>query len=375
MSILKPHHIVHVLYRFAAGGLENVIVQLINGLPHDQFRHTVVALTTLDPAFMQRIQRQDVDFIALNKQPGQPFKLYPAMYRLLKRIQPDVFHSCNIAALEFAPVAAWAGVRLRVHAEHGWDVADPDGSNRKYQVLRRLYQRFVHDFVVVSDQLKSYLLDVIGIEPDRVQCIPNGVDTKVFMPTDDGGHRPAGYPFEKGAHWVVGTVGRLEPIKNQTLLAQAFVRLVDSQAPEVDRLRLAVVGAGPLKQDIQRILSNAGMADRLWLPGSRGDIAHVLRSMDCFVLPSLAEGTSCTLQEAMATALPIVATDVGGNADLLQGGRLGRLVPSSDAAALCDALREAYIHPQVNHAARQAVLMNHGLDVVLSRYQALFSRG
>jgi hypothetical protein len=169
---LHQKHIVHLVYRFAAGGLENVIVQLINGLPHAQFKHTVVAITTADASFSQRITRQDVQIIALNKPPGQPFRMYPAMYRLLRQLRPDVFHSCNIAALEFAPVAALAGVPLRIHAKHGWDIADPDGNNRRYQLLRKLYQYFVHQFVAVSEQLHSYLLHRIGVPDHRGHLIP-----------------------------------------------------------------------------------------------------------------------------------------------------------------------------------------------------------
>ena len=103
----RPRHIVHLIYRFAAGGLENVIVQLVNGLPRESFRHTIVALTTVDPSFVQRIERDDVEIIAMAKPPGQPFRLYPKMYALFNRLRPDVLHSCNLAALEFQPVA-WA---------------------------------------------------------------------------------------------------------------------------------------------------------------------------------------------------------------------------------------------------------------------------
>eukprot|EP01136_Pigoraptor_vietnamica_P046006 Opistho-1_new@24712 len=218
-----PRHIVHLLYRFAAGGLENVVVQLINGLPQGEFRHTVVALTTIDAEFAKRIERQDVEFIAMNKPPGQPFKLYPAMYRLLKRLRPDVLHSCNIAALEFTPVAAWVGVPLRVHAEHGWDVADPDGSNKRYQLLRRIYQRFVSRFVAVSVQLRDYLVERVGVPAGRVELIANGVDTAHFRPAGVDEPLPEGFPFDPARHWIVGSVGRFEPIKNPQPMYSALI--------------------------------------------------------------------------------------------------------------------------------------------------------
>ena len=371
-----PRHIVHVVYSFAAGGLENVIVQLVNNLPASKFTHTVVALTTVDQAFSQRITRADVQVIALHKPPGQPFRTYPAMFRLLRQLQPDVFHSCNIAALEFAPVAALAGVPLRIHAEHGWDVADPDGSNRHYQRLRKFYQRFVHQYVAVSEQLQNYLLQRIGLHASRVHLIPNGVDTDRFRPWRQADNPPPGYPFNKLDHWVVGTVGRLETIKNQSLLAHAFVQLVQNQAAGTERLRLAIVGAGPLAGEVHQILDQAGMQDRLWLPGTRADVPEVLRALDCFVLPSLSEGTSCTLQEAMASGLPLIATAVGGNPQVLGHGQRGQLVPSGDTGALAQAIAHVWQqHPSVPDpaAARTVAIQHFGLDAMLARYRQLFS--
>lgn len=377
MGATPQRHIVHLLYRFAAGGLENVVVQLVNGLDHSKFRHTVVALTTVDADFASRILRKDVQFIALNKAPGQPFKMYPAIYRLLRKLQPDVFHSCNLAALEFAPVAAAAGVPLRIHAEHGWDVADPDGSNRKYQLLRKVYQRFVHRFVVVSKQLQDYLLLRIGVPAARVQLIPNGVDTRIFRPRVEQDKVPEGFPFNRTKHFVIGTVGRLERIKNQALLASAFVALVQAKPAGAESLRLAIVGAGPLAEEVRQILRDADLEERLWLPGVRSDVADVLRSLDCFVLPSLSEGTSCTLQEAMACGVTLLATDVGGNRQVLADGTLGTLVPSQNVRSMKDALEQIWLNSNSLYLSPSDgpayVQRNFALDSILSRYQALFT--
>ena len=370
----QPCHVVHLLYRFAAGGLENVLVQLVNGLPRERFRHTIVALTEADASFASRIQRSDVEIISLHKQPGQPFRLYPKMYRLLRQLRPDVLHTCNIAALEFMPVAALAGVPRRIHAEHGWDIADPDGSNRRYRLLRRIYKPFVHAWIAVSTQLHNYLHTAIDVPSGRLHLIANGVDTTRFRPRHDAEPIPHDFPFTRPGHYVIGSVGRLEPIKNPLLLVDAFIRL--AALPEHASVRLAIVGDGPLRDQILLRMQQAGFADRLWLPGSRADIAEILRSFDCFVLPSLAEGTSCTLQEAMASGLTILATDVGGNAALLEQGRLGQLVPSADVAAMQLALSSLCSATEASAKglqARELVVRQYGLDTMLQRYAHLFS--
>ena len=337
-----PIHVLHSMYRMSTGGMENVVVQLINHLPRDRFRHSIMAITEVDPVFVKRIDRQDVNIVELHKPPGQPYQSYPRAYRILRDLRPDVFHSCNLAALEFVPVAFAARVPRRVHVEHGWDISDPDGSNRRYQIIRRLCKPFVSAFVAVSPQLHAYLKNSIGVASHRLQLVPNGVDTQVFRPRLPADAPPPGFPFRRPDHWVVGTVGRLARIKNQTLLAEAFVRLKRSGVPQAARLRLAIVGEGELAPAIRAILAAAGLEDLLWMPGTRGDIAAILRAMDCFVLPSIAEGTSCTLQEAMATAMAIVATDAGGNRDLLGDGRFGQIVSVGDAAALASAIAVAF---------------------------------
>ncbi len=382
----RPRHIVHLVYRFAAGGLENVVVQLINHLPYDEFQHSVVAIAGFDEVFAARIERPDVQVFSLDKGPGQPFKLYPRMFKLFRLLRPDVLHSCNLAAMEFVPMAALAGVPRRVHVEHGWDVGDLGGGNAHYNLLRKIYKPFVHEFVAVAEPLHAYLLDKIGVPPEHLQLIPNGVDTRQFRPWQAGDALPAGWPFERGVDWVVGYVGRLVEVKNPLLLVDAFVALAQCGAPGTERMRLAMIGAGPLDAAVRQRMQDAGLIDRLWLPGVRSDVAEIFRALDCFVLPSLFEATSCTLQEAMATGLKMVATNVGGNAALLQGGRCGTLVPSEDAAALAAAILTHYASAAANPhaaskppaahnqptAAMEVIARQYGLDAVVARYRRLF---
>lgn len=368
-------HVAHLLYRFDTGGLENVVVQLINGLPHSEFRHTVIVITTAAPEFVKRLERPDFDVICLNKPPGQPFWLFPKVYLLLRKLKPDVLHSCNVAALEFVPVAALAGVPLRIHAEHGWDMGELGAKATHYRRLRKFYKRFVHQFIAVSQPLHDYLQNDVGVASSHLHLIPNGVDTAVFRPATATDTSPEGFPFTRGQHWVIGMVGRMVPIKNPLMLVDAFISLVQSKAPGTQHMRLAMVGDGPLLQDIGQRMQDAGLQDHLWLPGARAYIATILRATQCFVLPSLSEGTSCTLQEAMATGLPIVATQVGGNADLLEGGRCGSLVPSGDVAALAAAVMQHYTagHPSAQaEAARQSVQQRYGLPSIMGRYRQLF---
>ena len=155
MPVDRRPHVVHLMYRFDTGGLENGVVNLINHMPADAFRHTVVALTEVTD-FRHRILRTDVEFVALHKPPGHGVWQYPKLYNLFRRLRPQIVHSRNLAALE-VQVPAWAaGVPVRIHGEHGRDVGDLDGSNVTYQRVRRFYRPFVHHYVALSRDLASF---------------------------------------------------------------------------------------------------------------------------------------------------------------------------------------------------------------------------
>ena len=368
--------IVHVVYSFSVGGLENVIVQLINQLPADRFEHVVLSLTTIGD-FKNRIAQQGVRFIELHKPPGHAVALYPKIYQLLRVIKPDVVHSCNLAALEIVPLCWLARVPLRIHAEHGWDTHDPQGKSTRYQRLRRAYKPFVSHYVAVSKDLDDYLERAIGVPQFRRSLITNGVDTQAFLPAQGAPSAVPGCPFVLGENWLLGTVGRLQSVKNQPLLVRAFVRLLQDHPEAAIRMRLVVVGEGPLRAEIETLLADANVSHLAWLAGARDDVADVLRMLNCFVLPSQAEGTSCTLQEAMACGLPVVATAVGGTPDLLKHGESGFLVDSDDEAAMANAIWALYTDKaktlRLAQTARDWALQNFGLDAMVHSYESLFS--
>lgn len=367
--------VLHLVYRFDTGGLENGVVNLINH--GTRYRHAVVALTEVAPAFARRIRRDDVRFAGLHKPPGHGAKLYPALVRLFRDWQPAVVHSRNLAAMECQVAAWWAGVPGRVHGEHGRDVDDPDGTRRRYQWMRRAYRPFVHEYVALSLDLAGYLRDKVGIPPERLHHICNGVDSVRFAPTPGGQRAPlAGSPFEDPGLFVVGTVGRMARIKAQTFLVDGFIAALRRAPGLADRLRLALVGDGELREPCRQRLEAAGFGGLAWLAGERADVPDVMRGLDCFVLPSQAEGISNTILEAMASGLPVLATAVGGNPELVQPGETGALVGFGDAEALGEQLVRWASDPalarRLGQAGRARVEQTFSLSAMVRRYEALY---
>lgn len=368
----------HVLHRLDTGGLENGVVNLINRMPPSAFRHMVVALTEVTD-FRRRITRPGVPCIALHKPPGHGWNLYPRFWRLLREHRPAIVHTRNLAALEMQ-VPSWAArVPGRIHGEHGRDMSDLDGSNPRFQRIRRLYAPFVQRHVALSQDLRHYLLEQVGLRPQRVVQIYNGVDTARFRPRGPDDALPEGLPFVPGQGLcVLGTVGRMQAVKNQLLLARAFVRALQAEPALQQRLRLVLVGEGPQRQPAAELLAAAGLAHLCWLPGERSDVPALMRCLDVFVLPSLAEGISNTILEAMACGLPVVATRVGGNAELVDDGRTGLVVPSDDEAAMAASLVRLATEPPLaalmGQAARAEVEHRFSLDAMVRAYQGLYER-
>lgn len=367
--------VVHVVYRFDTGGLENGVVNLINHMPPAAYRHAVVALTEVVPAFAQRVRRDDVRYVSLHKGPGHGVKLYPRLARLFRELRPAIVHTRNLAALECQVPAWWSGVPVRIHGEHGRDVDDPDGSVRRYQWLRRVYRPFVGHYIALSGDLAGYLQRHVGVPQARLTQIINGVDVDRFAP----GRRPlADSPFAAPGLFVAGTVGRMQTVKAQPLLAQAFVRALQLAPALRARMRLVMAGDGPLRVQAQAVLAEGGVSDLAWLPGERRDVQDVMRGFDLFVLPSLAEGISNTILEAMASGLPVLATRVGGNAELVDEGRTGTLVPPGDVEALAQALVAMAGAPAqsaaMGQAGRQRVEQRFSLPAMVATYGGLYDR-
>jgi len=330
-------HIVHIVHRFDTGGMENGMVNLFNTLSPDRYRHTVVALTDYSD-FRHRITAQQVDFHALNRAPGHGLGWTIPLWKLLRQLKPDLVHTRNLAALEAQFVAAAAGIRATVHGEHGRDVFDLYGQNWKYNLLRRAARSFVSNYIAVSRDLATWLRLAIRVPARKIHQIYNGVDSDTFHPRE--GARPDILPpgFADGEAVVFGSVGRMAEVKDYPMLVHAFIHLAQQQPDLAGRARLVIVGEGQTRQACQHLLDEAGMANLAWLPGERHDIAAVMQVLDVFVLPSRNEGISNTMREALASGLPVIATAVGGNVELVEDEVNGVLVKAGDAEAMAQAL-------------------------------------
>jgi sugar transferase (PEP-CTERM/EpsH1 system associated) len=366
MPRTTPPLVAHIVHSLDYGGLENGLVNLINGLDPAAARHAVICMTRATD-FRQRIRRPDVTVHEIHKQPGKDPAAYLRLWRLLRTLRPTVVHTRNAGVIDCQPVARLAGVPVGIHGLHGWDVDDLHGTSPRRRRLRRACDPFIHQYVAVSQQMARWLAETDGVAPGRIAHICNGVDIERF--------RPAATPPRR---FVVGTVARLQAVKDQQTLLRAVALLLQRQPGLRDRLQLRLVGDGPERPALEQLAGELGIGDVTALPGFRDDVPAELQALSVFTLPSLNEGISNTILEAMACGLPVVATNVGGNPELVTDDETGFLIPVQDPETLAERLGRYAADPALlaahRAAARRRAEQQFSIPRMLADYAGLYQR-
>ena len=365
--------ILHLIYRFDIGGLEQVMIDTINRT-HNQFDHLIITLTTANPNTVARLEHS-IEVIELNKGDGNDLSLYHRLWQLFRSYRPRVLHSYNLPTLEYQFIAFLARIPLRIHAEHGRDISDPTGTNRKYRLLRQVINPFIHHWIAVSHDLTTWLTDCIGISARKAHLIHNGIDIDKFSPQPGQQVEQRLEGFASRQQLVIGTIGRLDSIKNHQLLVEVCASLKKTHPELINRLVFAIIGNGDQFHPLQQQIDSLKLNHHVWLPGARYQIPELIKQFDIFVLPSIAEGIPMTLLEAMASEKPVIATAVGGIPEVIND-KTGILIPSGDSQALKDALllliNDSDQRTALAKAARRHIKQYFSQPVMIARYRSLY---
>lgn len=360
-------HVAHVVHSLEVGGTENGVVNLVGALR--EVRHSVVAVTATGP-LAARLPA-GVPVSCVHKRAGIDVRAVGRFVAAFRALRPDVVHTRNWASFDAVVAARVAGVRVVIHGEHGREIGDPEGRNPRRNRIRKLLSPLVTGFVAVTHDLERWLVERVGIPAHKVVTIPNGVDTRRFV----DGDRPAARAALGAPHGslVIGTVGRLDPVKDQVGFLRAFARV----AARYPTALAVLVGDGPCRAALEQEIASLGLDGRARLLGNRLDVPRLLPGFDLFSLPSIAEGMSNTVLEAMAAGLPVVATRVGGTPDMVDDGVTGALVAPRDVAGLAAAfdayLADPFLRASHGKAGQARALTEFSLERMAATYGALYA--
>jgi sugar transferase (PEP-CTERM/EpsH1 system associated) len=364
MTVIPPVRVMHLVHTFGVGGMEVGVLKLVNSLNAARIRSGICSSRPAPDRLKDRLL-DGVPLFEFNRRDGNDPLFVAQLVRLFRRERPDIVHTHRWGTLLEGLIAArLAGVPYVVHGEHGTLETRP----LNVRVQRWTWNR-VDRVVAVSSRLAERISKEIAYPLERIQVIRNGLDLKRFTPRDRfAAKRALGLPPDE---LVIGTVGRLVPVKDHPMLLQSLARLRDRGL----RFNAVIAGKGPLHAALIEQAQSLGLT-QVRLLGDRDDPERVLNAFDVFVLSSKSEGLSNTIQEAMASGLPVVATRVGGADELVREHETGLLVAAEDPASFADAMHRVAVdqslREQMGNAGRRRAESVFGIDRMIREYEELY---
>jgi glycosyltransferase involved in cell wall biosynthesis len=338
---VTPVLVVHVAESAGWAGGERYLLALAAELDRKRFRLAVVVPE--DGPLVRRLQALDVETVCvpLHRRLVSP-GAFAALVRTLGRLRPAVVQSHGARSNVYTRLAARAaGVPVVVSTVHNslFDYEVAGWRRTLYVLAERLTSPLADRILCVSDAIARDVVERYRIDAGRTVVVHNGIDAWAFRPRRDAVAVRAGLGLAHGRKTVV-MAGRMTPQKGWDVLLEAGARLARQRAD----LAWLLVGDGPLRPALTRRATELGVDARF--TGARADMADLLGCADLVVLASRSEGLPFTLLEAMALGKPVVATRVGGVAEVVEDGRSGRLVPRDDPAALAAAIAAVLDAPE-----------------------------
>jgi glycosyltransferase involved in cell wall biosynthesis len=358
--------IVHLLSSYGVGGQERVALDLAIG---QKARGHDVAVISLAPppdgAMADEFREHGIGVGRVAKGAGLDGSLVPRLVRALRQHRADVVHTHNPLPLIYGALAARLAGAAAIHTKHG---VNP--GSRGHRLLRRAAAQLTHAFVAVSDTTEAQAREQRDAPAQRIHMIANGIRLERYHPDPEA---RAATRLELGLAdaCVVGTVGRLDDFKNQSLLVRAMAPLLS------EHVRLVIVGDGPSRAAVEAEVAKLPNPNWVVLTGRRMDVPRLVPAFDVFALSSKSEGLPLVVPEAMAAGLPIVATAVGGLPSVVEENETGMLVPVEEGAlrsALKRLIEDRALAKRLGANARTAALTRYSSDRMVDAYLELYER-
>jgi len=357
----KKINIMHIVFSLECGGAEKVAIGLSGKLNGGVFNSCICCLDAFGE-LSDEARKKEIEVILVKRKPGKDITLPFRLARIIKEKRIDLVHTHNMGPLFYGTLAAkLAGVPVVINTRHS-----------REKKRKGSYVWNMNDAVItISEDAKKELLKWNRIDTKKTKVIHNGIDTNRYACLQDGSEARSMLNINTST-FVVGTVARLSPVKDQFTLIDAFSKVIS----ETNDAKLIFVGDGALREELISYTKKLGIYDKVMFLGFRDDVFNILPTFDVFVLSSLTEGISLTLLEAMAAGRPIVATNVGGNPEVIIDGVTGFLIPPKEPQNMSEAIAKILQNPelakQMGEAGRRRVEEKFSLERMVKEYRDLY---
>ncbi|PAV27039.1 glycosyltransferase [Tamilnaduibacter salinus] len=367
---IRPIRILHVTFNMGFGGTEQVIRQLVQNLPADAYRNEIVCIDGFVGEMGQQLQSEGVTVQTLPRGQGLDVRLAGKLRRIIRRGGIDIVHCHQYTPFFYGWLASLGLSAQVVFTEHGR--FHPDRYRYKARWINPLMARLTPALVAISQATREALVEYEFMPRCRIDVIYNGIQG--FDPDAAGAaelRRELGIP---ASDTVLGTVSRLDPVKNQRMMLEAFQQF-HQQHPDS---WLLLVGDGPDRSRLEAYARELAVSDQVVFTGFQSRPSTYLQAMDVFLLSSHTEGTSMTLLEAMSLGIPPVVTDVGGNPEIVTHRQDGMLVPTEDPERMAQALEDIVSDPafqqSLSATAKQTFNHRFSVEVMTDAYRRCYQR-
>jgi glycosyltransferase involved in cell wall biosynthesis len=353
-------------------GAQRQLLELVKGLDKERFQLIVLTLNPGGPLEQEFRRIRGVRLLSLARKGKYDFLCFLKVFRILRRMKVDIVQPFLTPATLFGLLPALiCRTPVKIVTERNGPQMRTNAGYRLYLKAEDMLSRSA-DWAVANSLAGREFLIQRGIEPSRVKVIYNGINISRLNPDHQGVERVRQKIGVPQGGKVVGMMARMFPPKNHALFLQTAA-LIGRVAPQT---RFALLGDGPLRAHLEELSRKLGLDSEMVFLGEQQDVGTYLSAFDIAVLTSDTEGCSNSLLEAMALGIPVIATNVGGNREVVRDGESGLLVPSGNAEALAKAIITLLENPKLaksmGEQARQRAITEFSLERMVNQYQSLY---
>jgi len=361
--------IAHLFLSLKIGGMEKISIDLIKHLDNNKYIHYIICLDELGE-FGKKLTEEGYSIKTYNKGEGFSFRLFCRLIYFFKKNNIKIVHTNNPSPHFWGGIAGWlAGVKVRIHTKHGRNFIDI----KRRVLLNRALAFFSTKVVSVSEDLALLMNKVEGVPKNKIMTIYNGINPDYFKKQSVKESLYHELNISKD-NILVGSVARFNPDKDQKTLIEAFSQVVG----ENKNLLLLLVGDGITRPAMEKLSIDLGISENVIFCGYRTDVHDLLNLFDIYVLSTHTEGISISILEAMAVEKAVIATDVGGNSEIIEHNVNGLLVNENDVNGLAEAINILITKPtfkeQLSKEARKTVLEKFDIEKTAKEYHNLYMK-